>query len=101
MFLKILVIRKIKYLLKKRRSKEEIQQEKLKKEQERIFKKQKREEENLKGEQAKMENLKKLALISFKLIPGKLPDALSAMKVIQLCKNQQIKVDNFFAEHLC
>ena len=85
---------------KKRRSKEEIQQEKLKKEQERIFKKQKREEENLKGEQAKMENLKKLALISFKLIPGKLPDALSAMKVIQLCKNQQIKVDNCFRRTL-
>ena len=67
---------------KKRRSKEEIQQEKLK------------------VEQAKMEKLKKLALISFKLIPGKLPDALSAMKVIQLCKNQQIKVDNCFRRTL-
>ena len=67
---------------KKRRSKEEIQQEKLK------------------GEQAKMEKLKKLALISIKLIPGKLPDALSAMKVIQLCKNQQIKVDNCFRRTL-
>jgi len=67
---------------KPRRSKEEIVQEKLRKEQE------------------KMKKIEKLALISFKLIPGILPDALSAMKVFERCRSEQIKVDNCFRRTL-
>ena len=67
---------------KPRRSKEEIVQEKLRKEQE------------------KMKKIEKLALISFKLIPGKLPDALSAMKVFECCRSQPEKVDNCFRRTL-
>ena len=67
---------------KPRRSKEEIVQEKLRKEQE------------------KMKKIEKLALISFKLIPGILPDALSAMKVFESCRSEQIKVDNCFRRTL-
>jgi hypothetical protein len=89
---------------KKRRSKEEIIQDKLKKEEEKTLKEKektlKKEEKTLKKEEEKMENLKKLALTSFKLIPGKLPDALSAMKIFDCCRSQQAKVDNCFRRTL-